>query len=235
MNKKMILLVTVGALGGMALGLLTSPERKAAAEDEVFPQAKLEGYVANTVIKLVDKGQDRRPVIALAVTPYGLKPGQISPTGYGALKTLQGQFPEAEWICVFIAEDSAMAAGSNWVGVAEYRQGKVTLTGGMPTQFQLDSLGKAGMPTARPTAQDLKAVAEVYGRAGSLAANRWRLSQTLLGAGSGRIDKTNFLKLEMETTALHGAAKAMGRPPKEMQALLQSVTRFYWLRAGEPL
>src|SRR5690606_32388918 len=109
--------------------------------------------------------------------------------------------PEAEWICVFIAEDSAMAAGSNWVGVAEFRQGKVTLTGGMPTPSQLDSLAKAGMPTARPTAGDLKAVAAVYERAGSLAANRWRLSQTLLGAGSGRLDKTDFFKPEMETTA----------------------------------
>jgi len=234
MNKKMIILVTVGALGGMALGIFRSPERKAAAGDEVFPQEKLEGYVANTVVKLVDKGQARRPVIALAVTPYGLKPEQVSPTGYGALKTLQGQFPEAEWICVFIAEDSAMAAGSNWVGVAELRQGKVTLTGGMPTPSQLDSLGKAGMPTIRPSAQDLKAVAAVYERAGSLAANRWRLSQTLLGAGSGRIDRTGFFKLEAETTALHGAAKAMGKSPKEMQALLQSVTRYYWLRAGEP-
>jgi leucyl-tRNA synthetase len=50
-----------------------------------------------------DKGG--RPVLAVAITPFGIKPEQVSPTGYGALRTLRHSFPKSDWISVFIAED----------------------------------------------------------------------------------------------------------------------------------
>jgi hypothetical protein len=235
LDKKVIILAALAAVGGVALGVLRSPERKAAQGQDIFPPEKLQGYVENTHIKVVEDGKGGRPVLAIAVTPFGIKPEQVAPTGYGALKALQRSFPKTDWISVFIAEDSAMADASNWVGVAELRGGKVTVTGGIPTQAQIDSLGKLGKPFQRPTQADLKAVAAVFDSSGSLATERWDISQTLLGAGSGQIDKTHFLSLDIETTALHSAAKSVGTDAKQLQGLVQGVTRFYWAKAGDPL
>ncbi len=235
MDKKIIILAILAAVGGVALGIFRSPERKNAQGQDLFPPEKLLGYVENTRISVKEDGKGGRPVLAVAVTPLGIKPEQVSPTGYGALKAIHRSFPKADWVSVFIAEDSAMAEASNWVGMAELRSGKVTVTGGIPTQAQIDSLGKLGQPFRRPTAEDLKAVSAVFDSTGTLAPERWDLSQSLLGAGSGRIDKSHFLNLDMQTNALHAAAKALGKDPKQLQAQVLGVTRFYWSKAGDPL
>jgi hypothetical protein len=234
-----MVIALLAMVGGIALGAFQAMQKRGrqtqAQAQDLFPPEKLAGYVQNTHIKVVEEGKGGRPVLAIAVTPYGIKPEQVAPTGFGALKALHRSFPKTDWVSVFIAEDSAMADASNWVGVAELRAGKVTVTGGIPTQAKLDSLGKLGQPFRRPTQDDLKAVAAVYDSTGSLAGERWDLSQTLLAAGSGRIDKSRFLSLDLETNALHSAAKAVGADPKQLQGLVSGVTRFYWSKAGEPL
>src|SRR3954466_8114696 len=122
MNKKVIVLAVLAAIGGIALGILRSPERKNSKAQDLFPPEKMVGYVEKTNIKIVDDGKGKGglgsggSVLAMAVTPYGIKPEQVSPTGYQALKALHRQFKESDWISVFIAEDSAMADASNWVG-----------------------------------------------------------------------------------------------------------------------
>lgn len=235
MDKKIIILALLAAAGGVILGIIRSPERKGAQGQDAFPAEKLLGYVENTKIAVKEDGAGGRPVLAIATTPYGIKPEQVSPTGYGALKALRRSFPKNDWISVFIAEDSAMAEASNWVGMAELRGGKVTVTGGIPTQAQIDSLGKLGPAFRRPTQEDLKAVAALFDSTASLSSERWGLSQTLLAAGSGRIDKSRFFALDLETASLHAAAKAQGMDAKSLQALAQGVIRFYWSLAGDPL
>jgi hypothetical protein len=235
LDKKIIILALLAAAGGVGLAIIRSPERKGAQGQDIFPPEKLKGYVENTHIAVKEDGAGGRPVLAIAITPFGIKPEQVSPTGYGALKALHRSFPKTDWVSVFIAEDSAMAEASNWVGVAELRGGKVTVTGGIPTQAQIDSLGKLGQPFRRPTQEDLKAVAVLFDSTGSLAPERWGLSQTLLAAGSGRIDKTRFFTLDLETASLHAAAKSLGTEPKKLQAQAQGVLRYYWSMAGEPL
>ena len=237
MNNKTLILVLLGVIAGVGLGVFQAMHKRGqqTQAQDLFPAEKMSGYVQNTAISLKEDGEGGRPVVAVAVTPYGIKPEQVSPTGYGALKALHRSFPKNDWVSVFIAEDSAMAEASNWVGVAELRAGKVTITGGIPTQAQIDSLGKGGPPFHRPTQAELKAVAALYDSTGNLSAERWDLSQTLLGAGSGRIDKSHFLSLDLETNALHSAAKAVGSDPKQLQALVTGVTRYYWAKAGDPL
>lgn len=235
MDKKIIILAVLAAIGGVALGIFRSPERKNAQGQDLFPPEKLQGYVENTRISVKEDGKGGRPVLAVAVTPFGIKPDQVSPTGYGALKALHRSFPKSDWVSVLIAEDSAMAEASNWVGMAELRGGKVIVTGGIPTQAQIDSLGKLGQPFKRPTREDLKAVAALYDSTGYLAAERWDLSHNLLGAGTGLIDKSRFFSLDFDTRALHAAAKAQGMEPDDLQDLTLGVTRFYWSMAGDPL
>lgn len=237
MSNKIILLAGIAALGGVGLGVFQAMQKRGQQTQaaDLFPAEKLAGYVQGTNIRIVEDGKGGRPVLAIAITPYGIKPEQVVPTGYGALKAVKRSYPKTDWISVFLAEDSAMADASNWVGVAEVRAGVVTVTGGVPTQAQIDSLGKLGQPFHRPTQAELKAVAAVYDSTAELASERWSLSQTLLGAGSGRIDKTHFLTLDLETNALHSAAKTVGMDPKQLQGLVGGVTRYYWSMAGNPL
>ena len=115
MDKKIIILAILAAIGGVALAIIRSPERKTAQGSDMFPAEKLKGFVTDTHIAVKEDGKGGRPVLATAVTAYGIKPEQVSPTGYGALHTLHRSFPKADWISVLIAEDSAMEAASNWV------------------------------------------------------------------------------------------------------------------------
>lgn len=224
----------LGAIGGVALGVWRSPERRTAAAREDFPPEKLQGWVEETRIKIVEAGKPGGAVLAWAITPYGIQPGQVSPTGYGALKALRKQYPDADPISVFLAEDSAMAQASNWIGLAEFRGGAVTVSGGYPTRAQLDSLARMGQPVRRPTPEDLKVAAAVFDSTGGLAGDRRALSRTLLGA-AGRVDKSRFTDLDLETTALHAVAKKTGKSTKEVQSTVVGVVRYYWLRAGDPL
>lgn len=234
MNKKIILLALLGAAGGVGLGVLLSPERKGQAAKDLFPPEKLHGYAEGTTLKLREAGKGGGPVVYQAVTPFGLRPDQVGPTGLGALKTLRQQYPEAKRLAVFLAEDSAMADASNWVALAEYVDGTLKLTGGHPTAAQLDSIAAAGTPLRRPTAGDLRIAAKVFDSTGGLRTERWRLARSLVGA-SGHVDKAAFAKLDLETPVLHKTAKAVGKTQKEVQATVLAVTRYYWLRAGDPL
>lgn len=238
MDKKIWILGLLGILAGLGLGVFRTMKNgqvAAKAAQDLFPPEKLNGYVQGTHVEVREDDKGGRPVLAVAVTPYGIKPEQVSPTGYGALKALRHSFPKADWISVFIAEDSAMAEASEWVGVAEMRGGKVTVTGGIPSKAGIDSLSKAGGPVHRPTPADLKAVAALFDSTSGLSAERWDLSHVLLGAGSGRVDKSSFFVLHLQTASLHAAAKAVGMDPKQLQSLALGVTRFYWAKAGDPL
>ena len=152
MDKKVIILAVVAAVGGVGLGVLRSPAKQAAAaKEDVFAEEKLKGYAQNTQIKVLDDGKSKSglsggPVMAVAVAPFGVSAAQISPTGYGALKALRRQYRDADWIAVFIAEDSAMAEASNWIGLAQFRKGEVTVTGGLPSESELANLGPGGKP-----------------------------------------------------------------------------------------
>jgi hypothetical protein len=237
-DKKIWILGLLGILAGLGLGVFRTMKNGAVAAkaaQDLFPTEKLNGYVQGTHIEVRGDDKGGRPVVAVAVTPYGIKPEQVSPTGYGALKALRRSFPKADWISVFIAEDSAMAESSEWVGVAEMRGGKVTVTGGIPSGRGLDSLSLPGEKLHRPTKADLKAVAALFDSTSGLSTERWDESQALLGAGSGRIDKSRFFTLDLQTASLHATAKALGMDPKQLQSLALGVTRFYWAKAGDPL
>jgi hypothetical protein len=235
MDKKVVILAALAAVGGIGLGILRAPKSEKPKAMDLFPPEKLQGYRAITSFQVKDRGPDGRSIVATATASFGMKPEEVSPTGYATLQALHFKNPKADWISVFIAEDSAMESASNWVGMAELRNGKITVTGGIPSQAEFDSLRRIGQPLKRPGQGDLAATAAVYDSTEGLANERWELSQNLLGAGSGLVDNSEFLNLDLETATLHSAAKAMGKEPKELETTLRDVTRFYWMKAGTPL
>jgi hypothetical protein len=234
LDRKIVILAALGALGGFSAAIFLSPERKGAAVRELFPPEKLQGYVENVTLRVVEPGASGGPVMAWAIAPNGLEPGQVAPTGMWALKQVRKTYPQASRIAVFVAADSAMAEASNWAGLAELRGDAVHLSGGLPTQAQLDSLAAQGQAIRRPTPEDLQVAAAVFAATKGLGFERWQLARGLVGA-TGRIDKARFASLDLETTALGKVAKARNRPLKEIQATVVAVTRYYWLRAGDPL
>lgn len=237
MKGKLWILGLVGLLAGLAIAL-TQAKIKGAARSkaqELFPEEKRAGALSESRILIREDGKSGRPVEAVILMPFGIKPEDVPPTGYWALYSLHRSYPKADWITVFLAEDSSMYLACQWAGVAELRNGKVTLTGGIPAQREMDSLTRAGNPVHRPTRADIKAVAALFDSTHGLYTERRQLSRTLVGAGSGRIDKSRFLTLDLETSALHKAAKAQGMDAKRLQDLAYAVTRFYWAKAGDPL
>lgn len=235
MNKKVVVLCILAAAGGAAIAVFRSPERKSAKAAEMFPEEKTRGFAQGAQIKVL-KSAGGGPTKAIVTTPYGIEAGRVAATGWWALKALHKQYPDAEWLAAFIAEDSAMAAASNWVGLAEFRRGAITVTGGLPTGAQLDSLAKLGSPTPRPSREDLRIAAAVFDSSGAVVNGRWDLSQTLLGASMGaHPDRGRFFDLNFDTQTLHNVAKSLGKSPKDVQNTVRAVCRYYWLRAGEPL
>jgi hypothetical protein len=237
MKGKLWILAALGLLAGLAIALTQARIQGGARSEaqELFPPEKRAGALSESRILIRDAGKGGRPVEAVILMPFGIKPEQVSPTGYWALYSLHRSYPDADWISAFLAEDSAMYLASQWAGVAELHNGKVTLTGGIPTQSEMDSLTRMGNPVHRPTRAELKAVAALFDSTHGLYTERRQLSRTLIGAGSGRIDKSRFLTLDLETSALHKVAKAQGMDAKRLQAQVYAVTRFYWAKAGDPL
>jgi hypothetical protein len=232
-RKKGIVSVAIGAVIGFSLAIWLSPERKAAAVQDMFPPERLEGQ-AEFRIGVLEPGTGGGPVLARVVTAYGIRDEQVAPTGYAALKALRKEYPEAPRIAAFLAEDSAMARAGNWVGLAQLHDGAVSVTGGLPSRAQLDSLAALGQPLRRPTPEDLRLAAEVMDSTVNIYPRRWNLSRTLVGAPAVH-DKQRFMELDLDTRAVYLAAKARGLPAKDVKARVLDVARYYWLRAGDPL
>jgi hypothetical protein len=236
-KKKVWILGLLGLLAGLAIALTQARIEGGARSEaqDLFPPEKRNGALTGSRILIRDEGKGGRPVEAVILAPFGVKPGEVAPTGYWALMSLHRSYSDADWISAFLAEDSAMYLACQWIGVAELRNGKVTVTGGIPDQREMDSLTRMGNPVHRPTRADLKAVSALFDSSRGLYTERRQLSRTLLGAGSGRIDKSRFLTLDLQTPSLHAAAKAQGMDAKRLQSLAHEVTRFYWVKAGNPL
>ena len=235
MNKRLWLLAAVGVALGAALGVW---QRRGSHDSlaDLFPEDKLKNAVpglqisilGNMTAKSITGGE---VIMARAVAPRRIQPIEISPTALNALKGILRQH-KADWICVFLAEDSALAATSNWVAMAEFHRGAITLRGGLPSYQQLDSLKSLGLPVLRPDSEQALLVKEVFDSLG-IKSERWKLSQTLRGASPASLDRDAFLKLELDTRILSDIGKKHGMSGEQVRALVLGVTRYYWFRAGE--
>ena len=237
MNKRFWLLAAIGIILGAALGLWQRHEPGDPLA-KLFPEKKIHGYIkgmrvliaSNLSSKSISGGDI---LLAEAITPGPMEPNRLGPTCLGVLKGLLQQRPKADWICVFIAEDSALAATANWLAVAEYHRGQITLRGRPPSPSQLDSLRSLSIIAHRPDAAEAVLVNEVFDTNSGLKAERWELSQTLRGATAASLNRESFFKLELDTRSLADIGKRHNRTGDQVRALVLSVTRYYWFKAGE--
>ncbi len=242
MNKKFLLLILLaiaGILAGFAIGFFQKHESGDPLE-KILPEEKIKGYMNGTRILLASNLSSKTisggdVLLAEAITPGPVEPGRLRPTCLGVLKGLLQQNPKADWICVFLAEDSSLAATSNWVAVAEYHHGQITLRGGFPSARQLDSLQSLGIPAHRPDAVEAAMVNEVFTANQGLKSDRWNLSQTLRGASNASLNREGFFKLELDTRTLADVGAKHGMSGDQVRSLVLGVTRYYWLMMGETL
>jgi hypothetical protein len=238
MNKKIWLLALLGAALGAGIGFFQGRSRQDPLT-ELFPPDRMKGYVENVNIRIAGNLTSKsitggEILTAEAVAPTRLDPGKLEPTCLAVLRGLLRQNPDAEWICVFLAEDSALAATSNWLAVAEYQRGKIILRGGHPTAGQMDSLRTLGLSVHRPDAREAALVDAVFAANPGLKTERWKLAQTLRGASPASLDRKAFFRLPLDTRATADVGKKYGKTGEQTRNLVLGVTRYYWLRAGEP-
>jgi len=238
MNKKIWLLALLGAALGAGLGFWKGRGKQDPLA-ELFPPEKTRGFVDGLSVRIASNLSAKsitggEILVAEAVAPIPVDPERLEPTCLSLLQTLLRQNPKSEWICVFLAEDSALASTSNWLAVAEYQRGRITLRGGHPTAAQIDSLKARGLSAHRPDAKEAALVDAVYSANPGLKTVRWKLAQTLRGARPASLDKQAFFKLELDTRILSDVGKKHGRTGEQLRILTLGVTRYYWLRAGEP-
>jgi len=212
------------------------------AKDKVealIPEEKIRGAVEGLKVSLVSNLEAKSIsggdiLVAEAVAQGSVPADRLTPTCLRLLKGLLRQRRDAEWICLFLAEDSALAATSNWLAMAEYHRGEVVLRGGHPTLAQLDSLKNAGLSARRLENGEGVILTDVFTAHSGLKGDRWKLSQSLRGATSAALNRESFFQLELDTRILSDVGKKHGRSGDQIRSLVLSVTRYYWLRAGEP-
>ena len=238
MKKRYWILALLGVVLGAVLGTWRSHSQIDPLA-ELFPAEKVKGYMEGTVVRIASNLSSKSItggaiVVAEAITPGPIPPERLGPTCLGVLKGLLQQQRNTDWICVFVAEDSALDATSNWMAVAEYHRGQVTLRGRPPTAAQLDSLRARGMPAHRPDVKEAERVNEVFEANQGLKAERWNLSQTLRGSSPGSLQRESFFRLELDSRSLSDLGKKNGMTGEQLRALVLAVTRYYWLNAGTP-
>ncbi len=236
MNKRLWALAGLGVVLGAGFGFWRAQSQRDPLAD-LFPAEKIRGYVEGMRLRIASNLTSKSitggaVLLAEAIAPGPVESSRLGPTCLAVLKGLLQQRRDTEWICVFLAEDSALAATSNWLAVAEYRRGEVTLRGGHPTSSQIDSLKALGLSAHRPDAAETALINEVFEANQGLKAERWRLSQTLRGAPAG-LDRGEFFHLELDSRSLSEAGKRHGMTGDQVRALVLGVTRYYWLRVGE--
>jgi hypothetical protein len=156
------------------------------------------------------------------------------PSLLASLRSLLMQEPASEWICVYLARDSAYAAAYQWLATGEYYRGTVTLRGGPPSETEMDSLRARGKAIRPPKEGDGALLAQVFAETPGLKHERLTLSTTLRGVNAASQDKESHLRLNLDTRALSQVAKAHGLKPLELRETVLAVNAYHWLRAGVP-
>lgn len=237
MKKSFLLLALVGVGLGIGIGFLSGPKGDPLAE--LLPATTLNGYIEGTQVAIMANAKGRSIsggslLMAEGWAPSGIPEEKLLPTVYGALKAVLQQNRKAEVVRLYLAEDSLRARAYQWVAMAEYRRGRITVTGGFPSSQQIDSLKAMGLEARRPTLAEAKAIAAVFDRTGGLGAERLEVSQSISVPRAGN-PPAAFFDLPLETKVLAAVGKENGLKAMELKDALLAVNRFYWLRAGQIL
>jgi hypothetical protein len=237
MKKTFFLLVLAGIGIGVLVGYLSGPKGDPLAE--LLPATTLNGYIEGTQVAIMANAKGRSItggalLMAEGWAPAGISDERLLPTIYGALKAVLQQNRQAEVVRLYLAEDSLLARAYQWAAMAEYRRGRVTVTGGFPSVGQIDSLKSLGFEARRPSAAEARAIAAVFDRTNGLGADRLEVSQSLSVPRTGPPPAAYF-DLPLETKVLSAVSKEHGLKAHELRETLLAVNRFYWLKAGQIL
>ena len=103
MKGKLWILGALGLGAGLVIALAQVKVKGAARSkaQELFPPEKRVGALSDSRILIRDDGKGGRPVEAVILMPFGIKPEDVSPTGYWALYSLHHSYPKADWITAF--------------------------------------------------------------------------------------------------------------------------------------
>jgi hypothetical protein len=234
MKKSIWGFIAVGILLGGLFGYWRAPKGDPLAE--LLPADLLKGYIEGTKVAIMTNAKGHSItggslLLAESWAPAGIAPESLLPTVYGAVKAVLQENRKADVVRLFLAEDSLRARAYQWCAIAEYRRGRITVTGGFPTPAQLDSLRKIGVEARPPKADEAILLAEIFDKTGGLAADRLELSQSLSVPATGAVSD-RFYTLPLETPVLAKVGKAHGLNVQQVRDAVLAINRYYWLNTG---
>jgi hypothetical protein len=93
-------------------------------------------------------------VRAKAFCPHNINNDQIKQVALQMLSELKARYPKCEWFYVRISDDRRMDAVGNYIAVAELKEGKTQIHGGIPSKKEIAELGK-DRPLIKPTDREM--------------------------------------------------------------------------------
>ena len=206
---------------------------KQAEIHRLFPDEALVGGVENVQITVtgVRKGKTVKggmAVTAEAILPPDVTAEQMRPTELAVLKRLKEEFPECEWFTVFLTDDPRMAEHSHWLGMAELREGKLTLQGGVITDRDIADFKQAGVQIWKPTEEDFLVDFAFYQAWKKLYDEHWARLEQL--QASGRWEAAAEISREggpEDKEVFKIVSKQMDIPADEVRKRVKNISKVY--------
>jgi hypothetical protein len=156
-------------------------------------------------------------VRAKAFCPHNIKNDQIKPVAVQILNELKAKYPNCEWFFVWISDDRRMDASGNYIAIAELKEGKTQVRGGIPSKKEIAESDK-DWPIIKPTDKDM----DIYYEFTKMFDNSYYNSYYI---GKRPSEKEIYLLLSQK---FHLSASEISRIHK-------GVAHYYMLKSGNDL
>jgi len=196
--------------------LLMTVLASACSDNEASRKPELSVSVEVTDIQKGKSVKNGMLVLGKAIFPRNVQNHQIKPAALDVLQGLKKEVPGCDWFTVWISDDERSYESGNYIAIAEYKEGKTTITGGVPTDEEMQEyLGWKLGPIMKPTDQGLDIIL--------------RFTQIKVDA---HWNKKQYLS-DGEIYPL--LSKEFNLPVSKIKEIHQGVSRYYMYKIGKDL
>ena len=109
--------------------------------------------------KLVKGGQ---LVTANVVTSYRPLTNKIlKDLAVSTITDLKKKYPDCKWFHVYISDDRRMLEAKYYLAIADYKEGNLEVTGGVPSDAEIKEYRKQGIPVIKPDETGIAVFSEI--------------------------------------------------------------------------
>lgn len=82
-------------------------------------------------------------VMAKAIFPRDVTTPQIKPATHYIINALRKEYPKCEWFHITMSDDERSYNVGNYIAIAEYKEGNLVVTGGIPSDKEIKEIMSA--------------------------------------------------------------------------------------------